>query len=609
MVKSLTWLNSNEAAQLENKSERTIRRNAEKGKYGKLGIGYRHVKGVGGNSGKNLEVALESLSEPAQARYYGEQPPKKDFMQFTGKERAAADFKALAVGQYQYSELTTDDFIEWFNDANPEQHITRDQLFRWQRKFQDGDFAALVDGRGGHNRGKSSISDEAWNFFINLIKQCPAATIRRLWELTQVEYPNIPSTDTFERRYNKLSKYEKLALRGGEKEMKDHLPSMKRDKTTIQSNDIWFSDHHLMDVFVRNKLGQAVRPWLTVFFDARSNKVISYIARDADPNASVVKKCFRLGVENNGLPNECYFDNGKDYTSKDFCTDYPTSLVNQLGIGMIYATKFHGQAKTVERFFGTLESRLNKLLPTYAGKDAKSRPEHMRISNAKIAEIAPDIDDYLALLDGYINEYNMTNSRGQGMNGQCPDLVYYDNLLVKREVNDHEALRLLCGTSQERVVHKNGVSILNNEYFNTELSKHYGEKVIVTYDPDNIDKVAVFNMDNRAICMAQAKRVTPFRATTEADYRQAQKEKKAARAAMKKYTPGRTMDVQSLIARKQLLETAFEQGRDTKAIEYMNPQISQNSKTLKASESTSRKRIREEDNVLAAFSDLKHKEA
>ena len=61
-----------------------------------------------------------------------------------------------------------------------------------------------------------------------------------------------------------------------------------------------------------------------------------------------IRLCFRLGVEQNGVPNEVYFDNGKDYRSSSFSKDYPMSLVNQLGVGTIYATPYHGAAKTVD---------------------------------------------------------------------------------------------------------------------------------------------------------------------------------------------------------------------------------------------------------------------
>ena len=53
----------------------------------------------------------------------------------------------------------------------------------------------------------------------------------------------------------------------------------------------------------------------------------------------------------------------------------------------------------------------------------------------------------------------------------------------------------------ELISGNNGISIKNNNYYNDALLYHQGERVIVVYDPDNIDKIAVFDMENRAICM------------------------------------------------------------------------------------------------------------
>ena len=50
---------------------------------------------------------------------------------------------------------------------------------------------------------------------------------------------------------------------------------------------------------------------MTVFYDARSNKVVSFLVRDASPNATAVKQCLRVGMERFGVPSEVYFDNGK----------------------------------------------------------------------------------------------------------------------------------------------------------------------------------------------------------------------------------------------------------------------------------------------------------
>lgn len=60
--------------------------------------------------------------------------------------------------------------------------------------------------------------------------------------------------------------------------------------------------------------------------------------------------------------------------------------MNVLGIGKITATPYHGQAKSVERFFRTLEERFGKMFYSYAGNDAKKRPEHMAKTLKKLEQ-------------------------------------------------------------------------------------------------------------------------------------------------------------------------------------------------------------------------------
>ena len=424
-------------------------------------------------------------------------------------------------------------------------------------------------------------------------------TIKRCYDLTIQEFHELPSVSAFERQVSKIPKYALVYYREGEKAFRDLLPSMERSKLDIASNDIWFSDHHLVDTFVKSTDGKrAVRPWLTVFFDARSNRVVSFVVREADPNATVVKKCFRFGVEQNGVPNEVYFDNGKDYRSKSFSKDYPMSLINQLGIGMIYATPYHGQAKTVERFFGTFTDRFSRLFHTYTGRNAKERPECMQTTNAEIIRLAPTMEDYIEAVAAYISEYNRTPNSGRDMGNHSPDQVYQENLKIKRVIRDHDALRLLCGNSEQRTVHKNGISIKNNSYFNDALLVHLGERVIVTYDPENIDKVAVFDMENKAICMAEAKIQTPFRHTSEEDYIRAAKEKKAARAIVRKFAPKRDMNIHEIISRNQLMEKVFQEAGEPFVVDHITPQAARNAKILKKTDiGINGKRIKDSESI------------
>lgn len=578
----MTWLKVKEVAELLGVTERTVQNLAQKNKYE-----HRPVKGKG-RGGKQIEIALESLPQEAQNKYNNvqEEVAYKKVTQFTGKQREEANFKALIVEQYKRSQLSPDDFVKDFNERNPDSVITKSQLFSWQRKYKSGDIANLVDKRGGHNRGQVTIPPDAWEYFNSLYMTLQKRSVQRCWELTRLEYPNIPSVSTFERKVNTIPKLAMIYYREGEKAFNDALVSMERSRKDIDSNDIWFSDHHLVDVAVINNRGRVFRPWLTVFFDARASKVISFIVRDKSADATVIKQCLRLGIEKYGIPKELYFDNGKDYREKSFNADFPISLVKQLGINMIYATPYHGQAKTVERFFGTMEDRFCKLLPTYLGKDAKQRPENMRVTFDKLKDKAPTMEKFIELLTIYFEKYNNTPSGGIDMNGKCPDQVYYENLHVKNKVKDKSILRIFCGTFDERTVQKNGVQYQGRFYYHTELLSHQGEKVIINADPYNMDELNIFDMDMRAICKAPAKVRTPFRHTTQEQIREAMKEKKEARRMIQQYAPTRELDTMSIIARNQLLEKQYEENAETKVVENINPALSENSRILNASTRT-----------------------
>ena len=121
-------------------------------------------------------------------------------MQFTGKQREEANFKALIVENYQKAQKSPDDYIKDFNERNPDSVITKSQLFRWQRKYKNGDIAGLIDTRGGHNRGKTDIPPDAWEYFYALYMTLQKRSIEICWEYTKTEYPEIPSVSAFERK-------------------------------------------------------------------------------------------------------------------------------------------------------------------------------------------------------------------------------------------------------------------------------------------------------------------------------------------------------------------------------------------------------------------------
>lgn len=565
------WITSKEAAQIMQKDITTIQKNIKKNNS----IVFRYAWGHG-YKGKKIEILLSSLPPDAQARYRGlnKNLETLDFesSNCTGKQRTDANLKAYIVDLYQKSGMRLLDFLEWYNGKNGTS-ISQNQLYAWLRKLRNGGTAALIDKRGGHNKGEDIIPPEVWDFFYALYMTQQKRGVQLCYDYTKKRFSDIPSISTFRRKVKKINKYALTYYREGEKAFNDLLPYMERDKTDINSNDIWFSDHHLFDVFV-NVQGKVSRLWLSVFFDARSSKVISHVCRSASANARIIKECLCDGIIKYGIPTECYFDNGKDYKEKSFDPEKDYSIFRQLGINPIYATPYHGQAKTVERFFRTLEERFGKMFPTYTGKDAKQRPECMKKSNKKIIYETPDIDTFLKLLGDYIDEYNTTPSRASGLNNESPEETYYKNLVEKREIRDFEQLRILCGESDFRIVQRNGIHYRERWYSNFEkLLPYIGEKVRIYHLPQDMDVLSIFTEDMVFICKAEANVATPFRKTTSEDYERAKKAQKEARKRVRENKPVMELDTMHIIAEYQRKEKEAREAKLLEAEELKNPDM------------------------------------
>ncbi len=591
MLQPKTWLSIADVSDLLGLTKRMIQLNTQNGLYE-----FRQIKGKG-RGGKQIQILLDSLPKEAQERYYNKSKEYTPILHYTQKQRQEADFKATIVKQYQVSRMKPSEFIEQFNQDNETNIIlTRNKLFNWQKalKQSNGDVGCLIDHRGEAGRGKSSIDDDVWQFFYSLYMTEQRRTVKRCYDLTIQNFNDRqnPTVKTFERRVKTIPEFAITRYRYGQKAFNDSLSYMERDYTVINSNDIWFSDHHLADVFVRDKKGNIFRPWITMWTDARSRMTMSYHVRKESPNTDIVKETLRDAIYDNGVPNELYVDNGKDYKAKDgLSNDYPLSLTNRLGINTIYATPYHGQAKSIERFFGTLEDRFGKMFNTYAGKDAKNRPESLK--EVPLEEY-PTLEEYIERLGNYLEEYHNTSHRGQGMDNKSPKEVYYEELKIKRTIEDKDALVLLCGRVDERKVHRNGIRLFDNSYWHEDLINYFGQKVVIIYDPKNIEELNAFDTTGRSICKAYPKIKTMFRGTSSEEYRKAKKEQSAIKKAVKELAPKRDLDTWQLIAQNKMLDKQDYEKMAVNSISIITPELAGNIKSL----NESKKRINKVDEEL-----------
>jgi transposase InsO family protein len=110
------------------------------------------------------------------------------------------------------------------------------------------------------------------------------------------------------------------------------------------------------------------RPWLTVWQDVRSRKVVGWELFVGDPCTDNIILAFRRAVMKHGVPESVWTDNGRDYdswalqgrTKKErhaargrFDSPRLHGIFAQLKVQAHNVQPYHGQSKPVERFFGT----------------------------------------------------------------------------------------------------------------------------------------------------------------------------------------------------------------------------------------------------------------
>ncbi len=210
---------------------------------------YKYVPGVG-RGGRQLRIALESLPQEAQDRYNGVHPsenhdkPASAYLHMTDAQREKAAFKHLAVAAYkdfkqEYSGLDKMvAFLEHFNAEHPEKPITRRQLNHWETLFDRDGVEGLVDRRGGCNKGSTDIPPEAWDLFRVYWLSEGRPTVEWCYKKTKLLYPDIPSVKTFQRRVKEIPYYAIKEYREGITASRDALPSMRRSRLDIDSNDV-----------------------------------------------------------------------------------------------------------------------------------------------------------------------------------------------------------------------------------------------------------------------------------------------------------------------------------------------------------------------------------
>jgi putative transposase len=466
--------------------------------------------------------------------------------------------KALAAGVALG--LTNGQATAMFLGAMPEKdRISPATLYNWEAAGKEG-LTGLIDGRNA----SSSVS-EGGEFLDAVLHHWKSQTGRKVkvcydmamgQALTASPPWQIPSYRTARRFIESWAKSNPGAAifaREGESAFTDKIePSITGDYSTLETNEMWNADHHLLDVLVKvgertNKAtGEVVpihaRPWLTAWQDLRSRKIVGYVIRDADPNTDVIIEALDIAIETHGAPKTCLTDNGKDFDCRYLTGQTKAArwksrklrvvhddkrlggLYAVLKIKHIHAWPWHGQSKPIERFFGTVEGRFCRTFDTYCGRSPEEKPEHLSDYHGKPGMLsrgkAPTLEEFSSQFAGWLEaDYHGQIHAGDSMN--CtPNQAFEANLHSKRTIPAELRKVLLQPAIGPLKVTQDGVRHNHISYGNREILHLFGREVFIRIDRNDVGVVTLFDGQDKPLAVAHANRLLPKNASQE-DLREA----------------------------------------------------------------------------------------
>lgn len=515
----LTWLTAREAAFFSNVSESAIQKAVKQGRYE-----HCYVNGKG-RGGRQLRIALESLSSDAQARYRGEQEQEAADVRLslTGAQREKLDLKQMVVLDYQNFKAIYPKadkraaFLRQYNQQHPDKPLTKRQLNHWETLYKRDGLAGLVDRRGGYNKGASTIPEDVKQVFLAYWMQEKGnrrgggPSIASCYRLTQLNFPDrqLPSVAAFQRFVQTIPYAAKVLGREGKKAFADKCePYIPFDYRSICTNEIWCADNHVFDLWTKDEKGRVFRPWIVGWMDKRSRYIVGYQLLDHDPNADSVLDAFARSVNACGIPERVLLDNGADYTTHDlFNKNFALSLANEMSIAVTNATPYNAKAKLIERFFNTLEYTYCIHLSSYFGPDPQRRPERLKKASEQLKEEAIPFQEFTEHIAFIIDSYNNTPHSGDAMDGMCPCQAF--RKFTDKPINTATPSMLAMyfkRTTRLLTVGRNGVRVpeLQMYYDSEQLVPYQKKKIYVRYNTDDVREVYCFSKDDEFICTARS---------------------------------------------------------------------------------------------------------
>lgn len=473
------------------------------------------------------------------------------------RERAAARARVLQAYRELLASGATiakviDQFIGRQRQESGLDRLSYRQLREWAREAPPSDqpkrlLAFFIDRRGGDQRSGEATGrgchPEAWAEFERVYLTPKRWSIAKAWRHVQAlakangwAWPG--QRHVIRLASERIDPSRRCMAREGQDVWRSRFGyKLQQHPDAWGAGEMWIGDHARLDFFARRRVNgvwSEIRLWLTAWLDWRTRKLVGWWI-DVDPSADTIRSALHAAIKaDGGPPRRITIDNGKDYASyanvgitkqqrrelirrgEDWAQrTQGLGLFGMLGIDVHFAAPYNHDGKArIERFFGTVHGEFCKSFDSYCGARPGDVPRH-----GLPVDRLPTVDEVRARFPRFAQWYNdrcehgiedLADDAGRRLS---PSEAMSQWRTTRSIMPRPESLALLLHRwEQPRSVGKLGIGVRiagRTVYYGQdcpELRPLAGRKasVHVTYEPDDMSRIFVYDDQFRFLCMAPA---------------------------------------------------------------------------------------------------------
>ena len=391
----------------------------------------------------------------------------------------------------------------------------------WKRQVKrSADPMRLADRRGTHRAGESLISDVQEKILLRCLlhpnRPLIAEAIRMAKAvMDQKGIENGYSESTY-RRWVHDWKTHNIHIwtfsRKGAKAWNDECAYyIERDYNLINVGDILVADGHVLNFEIINPwTGKPKRMMMILWYDMKSNFPLGWEILPTENTQGIASALRRAILRLGKIPKVAYLDNGKAFSSKFFNGANLeeagfAGLFERLGMKTIFAWPYHGQSKTIERFFGTF-AELERWCPTYTGTSIEKKPPrmmrgeriHRKVYEKMTGGGCLTLEQAHMAVAAWFDQYVARTQKGH-LAGAAPAELFLEG---RGPGVDPATLQYLMMSAEIKQISRQGIHFPGRNYYNPLLhGRRHG--AIVRYDLQDDSEILVFEKSGEYICSAQ----------------------------------------------------------------------------------------------------------